>query len=922
MEAKNLSRKSLGRIGFRTLLILPISTFMLTNTACTREVPTVKSTVTLSFPKSRAGFNKAGNGTLTASATPFHVILNINSTSDSSTSINRAFSKHGRGGVINTIGNQFNVEVPTNKPLRFQVLWVEQNDQGGMAIYYGIAEETVTTQTTVDIFLGATPINGSTPVSDGQIGGRMLTSSNAGPTSPIRIMYQPTVGPAMLIETGEIINGWFSLFGLEGMALSYKLDDDTELFGAPQNLSSFASSSPEKVVIHVPSHWRSINYNSGPREVSAASRVVLGWFGGSGFVTGKSICYPDAPDVINGAYTTAVETNSTRINFDFNSTLATDAHVVGGGGTPGSSGGSGTLCTASGTVYSNYLSVNTGSLTSHDNVLPIRGAFQPYSWNNGYGRYINVDFAGTTLNVQWKYLLDVYSVSASKGVNGADVYLRVMTAANADTVFKSYKDGDDRVMCNELINNGFNLISANHPAPSGVNVDDSVTYTVSSTSAYDFGTALTEGRVQIAVCPYGTTGYANKTYFSGLDFQNYMSGGISSQDATSLEIQLPNGSAAGKFAAQVCNPVEIRGKHLGGRGMFPASFSVNLSSSDTSYTKFFINPSDCNNGTNGVNAITSLNNPMGDTAVIFVKSTQSSPLAGVSLTFTDAAANMPPVTATVDYLALPTFGTGQNTKKFKLRMPVGDFRPYACIPITMEQWYDNEAGVAMLGAFSSNAVIRATGMPTGFNFYGDPMCGGAPNGAALDFNFAGSVIGVTRYVKYSAPYSAVAASTNFSWSAITDGANVSDARFMAAPVVGIPATVAVATGAVTLPVDKPGPFTQLKIFVQQNITSNGCVPVQVNLQDVNNYFTAGDASITVNLTTSNATGSFYASNVSTVCTTPLGGYGTPAQITIPIGKERFVLYYKDTGGSGTLNLSAVSVSPVRSSGPVPVTLAP
>lgn len=192
----------------------------------------------------------------------------------------------------------FTLDVPSGTARLIQILAVYKDTATEqMVFYYGDSTSDLkTAEVTLDIAI--LPV-GQGAITSGRASGRYLSTATSGPTGIIDIKYSPGNGkPALILERGAIVNGWFNLFMLSGASLQYVLRNTGEmLWGQEMSFESAAMNPAEssgayfdqRVRAYLPVHIRVdqrdgvINYY--PQE---AETFVWGYWGPG--AVGKKVC--------------------------------------------------------------------------------------------------------------------------------------------------------------------------------------------------------------------------------------------------------------------------------------------------------------------------------------------------------------------------------------------------------------------------------------------------------------------------------------------------------------------------------------------------------------------------------------------------------------------------------------------------------
>lgn len=222
-----------------------------------------------------------------------HVVINI--TGNDISPIFYTWDAHGDNGIQQSPPSSFNFSFPAGVRL-IQVAAVYKKASGsGMDIFYGDSSRDFSAASE-NLNISVLNINQGSTMISGNISGRYLTGASQGPTGKVEIQYQPPNGrPAMTIEKGYIVNGWFNLFALSGVSLQYKVSDGTILWDGPVSLDNalFSTYSPKISRISVPVSKRK-EYNGGSYSWMAedAQIYVYGWFGPS--ASSEIVCQPSS----------------------------------------------------------------------------------------------------------------------------------------------------------------------------------------------------------------------------------------------------------------------------------------------------------------------------------------------------------------------------------------------------------------------------------------------------------------------------------------------------------------------------------------------------------------------------------------------------------------------------------------------------
>lgn len=235
-----------------------------------------------------------------------------------------------------------------------QVLAVyEDVTNKSMSFYYGDTTSDFNTST-VTLFIQVARVGGGYNAS-GRVSGRYQTAANSGPTGPVNITYAVNGKPAMIIERSYIYNGWFHLFGLSDVDLTYSTNDGQVLFGGPVRLNSSTLFPPSQNIVRmqVPLHQRQ---RDSVYTLSEPQYLIWGWFGFD--ASSKKVC-KEPPSSLS--YFKKFDGVSTSLTLSQQSMRAntSDLFSTAGGGlaTTATALYDGGASSCSGTEYQDYLSL-------------------------------------------------------------------------------------------------------------------------------------------------------------------------------------------------------------------------------------------------------------------------------------------------------------------------------------------------------------------------------------------------------------------------------------------------------------------------------------------------------------------------------------------------------------------------------------
>jgi len=199
-----------------------------------------------------------------------------------------------------TIPGQFTLDVPSGSNRLIQVLGVYKNSVSSqMTFYYGDKTESFSVPEPPGVNIAISQIGSGSTITTGRVSGRYLTSANSGPTSLVDIKFKPGNGnPALIVDSGSIVNGWFSFFMLSGANFQYVMRRTGELlweqevslestmFDPGQSAGAFFD---QRVKAFVPVHTTVDNRNNSLQYYSQEPEIYVWGYWGPG-ATGKKVC--------------------------------------------------------------------------------------------------------------------------------------------------------------------------------------------------------------------------------------------------------------------------------------------------------------------------------------------------------------------------------------------------------------------------------------------------------------------------------------------------------------------------------------------------------------------------------------------------------------------------------------------------------
>src|SRR6185312_12768970 len=299
----SLSKTSLiSLISFATI-------FVAITTSCTRATSNI-STTQIAIPQSLSQhmMNSTTSATdPTAGQILSHVVINVTAL-DMPTPIVSIWDSCNGCATANTPPATFDVSVPQGQNRLIQVIAVYQNSTtSAMSVYYGDVTQTLSSSVESAAITVTSVASGT--VLNGRVMGRYFTSSTGGPTGRVNVLFDPGNGKQkMLVDHDRIVNGWFHIMVLSGIALTYQVPDTGDvLWGGPVSMESLIGSNPPSnsvAMAGVPVSLRQQNNNGvmsyNPND---AAMFVWGYFANSpatataAAISSKAVCVDQTPGI-------------------------------------------------------------------------------------------------------------------------------------------------------------------------------------------------------------------------------------------------------------------------------------------------------------------------------------------------------------------------------------------------------------------------------------------------------------------------------------------------------------------------------------------------------------------------------------------------------------------------------------------------
>lgn len=848
------------------LYVLLFIAVLTTVVSCTRDKGQV-ATVRLALPGSNGAFDKLGS--LSGNEQVNMVIISVTGAGISQPILFQ-WDGHNSNGAPPPA--YFEVTVPRGESRLFQALLImADTSTGASTFYYGDLVKTVQAEESINITASQVTSNS---VSDGYIAGRFVNADGSGPSGGLRVYFPIAGKPKMLVARKEIFGGWFSTFALEGANLEYVLDDGQLLFGAPvsvtsASLLSTSTNSVQNMRVQLPLKFYSEGGGASPRKPEAPSKAVLGWFGPG--IAGKKLCFLDTARAIPNVYTTSNTANMDTIEWaplaTTPTTIQASVEAANGGvrgGWATSTTDSTQLCAASGTRFIDYISVDDASVAYQNSSLAFRGPFQLKGSSNGDSQALEVSFASNTLTVGWKYLPHVYSVGSQKGLDGSDIFARILATApsNGGGGNEDFRGSEDGVLCSQLNSLGFTVLASEPVNTSSVDLVENVSITSLPSG---FASAFSDGRVQLIVCPYRLG--SGKSYFTSAAVYRGQGGGNNSGPMMATTIQLISAQVTppANVGNNFCTPVFVQGAHNGQPAMFPSNTQVSMTADDGD-TSIYLDSSCSSTMTGAVNVY-------GSSLILYVKRSGS---GTVTRNLTAVASNGLTGTAS---LSITAYDVSTPIPVIKVKAPTS-ILAYKCYEVSAETWHV-DGGLSVPYAFP-NTYSSFTWPASNFTYY-DSYQGPCEGYTPSNLTIGGYSLISRVYFRYTGSASQVTLQPSH-------GAFAGDG-------IGI-------SGGVNIPVIQPGAASQISIKMAQTLQEGRCEKVDFEIVDSNGNLSPAPAALSINLNAGSG-GAFYQySGCSSAQSGPL---------TMNSGDLKKTLYYKNTtavsGAPIQVNVSATNSSP-------------
>jgi hypothetical protein len=473
-----------------------------------------------------------------------------------SVTVNGQPTKYTSNGVQGVFPWSMDSHLPIPKSVTFQadkgalvqaVAIIE--NQGARQFFYGDASVGNADTQTLDLYLSNAYTTG---VAEGNLVGRYITgfdgSTPVGPTGMFQYRFQPPGGkPSMVVTTSEMFSGWVNVTTFGSNILTFTWPDGTPVFAQSIQANDDTLISPLRskriARLLIPESYA--QRGDGRVERRGANLLTIGYFGpqadtASSMAQSLRVCYPtvaswgSATPIQNlyKNYDSSTQTFSNNLVFAGSLDLAAGDATLGVAVIPnkqGVRGGSDDGACASGSAYTNYLTIDPQRLESNDEVIGVKGPFVRRTTNNFVD---TVPSALNTVGVNWSL-----APGAAADLGGFTVFWRAKPAGSDESALRLM----DGYACSAFRSMGFNEVSVGATAGAA---------TISNLAYSDLSTS------QIVVCPRAKDG---SFYKAGA--MVYSGGGgpapATQIIATSTDGMKTTAGAPKAFASGACVPLDI-----------------------------------------------------------------------------------------------------------------------------------------------------------------------------------------------------------------------------------------------------------------------------------------------------------------------------------------------------------------------------
>lgn len=826
--------------------------------ACTRAAKDNTANITISLPSSSNGSLGTGTaGTLELA----HVAINVTG-AGMSVPIVYSWDSCRDCQTPPAAPTAFQVPVPSGTGRLLQVLAVyEDTSSQQMTFYYGDVTKDIS-GASMDVDIAVSQV-GQGNITSGRVSGRYFTTSTAGPTGLVDIKYKPTDKPALIVDKGSIVNGWFSMMMLSGANLQYVVRSTGEmLWGQEVSFESVAMDPAEnsgayfdqRVRAFIPVHTAKREQNGVTNYVKGEAETYVWGYWGPGAV-GKKVCTSQVEGAVLQRIKKYTDTNlqdapsfsiSHYINWNLAvptkaqllDTVSPYGYIVFQGGESMSSS-CGSFADSSANQFTNFQKITIDLIdgNGNDSVAGFRGILRG-SVNNSYASVSGADPRVIT----GKILPGVESV-----FDGVRLFKKVSSE-------DMHMDQPD---CTTLASQGF--VSGGADATFDGSGNFSLTSNISSSEA--------QSGVSGVLCPVksGTISaigvFLNKWMFGN------SGGSVGGGMATQIALVTPQKTAnAGTVGNNVCTPMSIEARNSSGYMASPPP-GTNLSIALNTANAAVYQDSSCSGS-----QVTTVS-MFSPAVTVYVKRT----IAGsTSANMQISAGALGSSSAMITYADVPS--PGSVTPKIRINVP-NQISAYECYPISFESWNGSSMMVNFYDLYATYFNLTLPSV-SGLTFYYMGDCyssqstsvslGSSPS-SGLSFKYTGS-----------------ATSLNFQPTSISPASPILTSDFV---------------GGSSVTVVQPGVSSKLDMMVPPTFEEGQCTMVTIRSTDSNGFTAPATSAFTVDLSTTLGSGTFY----------QYGGCSNPtvSSINFSAGMTSQSVYFKATS-TGSGNMVASSASPAMS----------
>ncbi len=458
---------------------------LISSIGCTRSI--APQTISLKIP-----FNESSSSSLAVGDKLHFAVINIQGPGRPTITKQFEFENNpvswGTPLVLNVPG------VPAGNNVLIQFLGVYETSIGASyLITYG---DVMTNITTGETIVNIAPTAAGTANKEGRVSGRFFSDDAGGPTGKLGVFFNPPNGnPRMLIEKSSIIAGYFNIFVLDNIPLTYAVvESGTSEYTVFSNvtISSPALAGPNVFRASIPTVFE-IEEKNGVTAVRQRppSEEFIGFFGAAGVAAGiyaglvhyAGTGYTEGLEGLYGAVTIGGKLINPVVYMGSGGTASNARPAVNGTSSSYNSLMTHTLCPPGAPGCFNFYHHR---LSDHDasGINPPFALVDPFS---KYGGYLQQSYSSgpNQMTLKWKYLANAAPLSAGSGYDGVEILY--MESSGGGSYGGGHQD------CNDLKMRGYRVDGV-------LSGSLAETYTVQG-SAIGL-TAANHYNFQFLVCPY------------------------------------------------------------------------------------------------------------------------------------------------------------------------------------------------------------------------------------------------------------------------------------------------------------------------------------------------------------------------------------------------------------------------------------